>query len=508
LKGSSASNEILDPKQSRIVNGNLSNPTSRSFYVKSAYDQYEYTADVLCGATLIAPDIVITAAHCQGAFNNGVLVLDENTNDFTRLLPIDHQRRHPEWAINRDSLNFDILLLRLATPLTSTDVAQPIQINTNSIYPSNGQRLKAYGFGLTEDEIISPKLIEADVTYINNDECWGRGIQFNNVMKGEDVMCTDPFGGKTATCLGDSGGPLTDESGKTLMGVISFGSGCEADSIPDGHVRLSEVSDWVEQQICSLSAVPPVGCPLDTTSWDSQAVQISIDFSHDFFPEETTFAVRNKENLEIVYAGPEYIPSRNGHYKSMLYLLPGEYTFEVYDITGNGLVSGLVQNTVLEDGSWTLSALYDDYTETELASGGPTFNDQQVTKFIVSERGISNNDVGVSKEMDACLVKIELENNIGASYSTKCECKMNETLDQVQLTCKDANNQQCGANHESCYLSSQCCSGRRCSTVIGSSNGKCRSSAPSINRNNIKIGGTNIGGAASRVGRNSNLRGR
>jgi len=227
-----------------------------------------------------------------------------------------------------------------------------------------------------------------------------------------------------------------------------------------------------------------------------------------FFPEETTFAVRNKENLEIVYAGPEYIPSRNGHYKSMLYLLPGEYTFEVYDITGNGLVSGLVQNTVPEDGSWTLSALYDDYTETELASGGPTFNDQQVTKFIVSERGISNKDVGVSKEMDACLVKIELENNIGASYSTKCECTMNETLDQVQLTCKDANNEQCGANHESCYLSSQCCSGRRCSTVIGSSNGKCRSSAPSINRNNIKIGGTNIGGAASRVGRNSNLRGR
>ena len=107
--------------------------------------------------------------------------------------------------------------MRLATPLTSTDVAQPIQINTNSIYPSNGQRLKAYGFGLTENEIISPKLIEADVTYINNDECWGRGIQFNNVMKGEDVMCTDPFGGKTATCLGDCGGPLTDEAGKLLM---------------------------------------------------------------------------------------------------------------------------------------------------------------------------------------------------------------------------------------------------------------------------------------------------
>lgn len=392
-------------------------------------------------------------------------------------------------------------LLRLTIPLTSTDVAKPIQINANSYYPSNGQILKAYGFGLTENEVVSQNLKEADVTYINNDECWGRGIQFNNVMKGEDVMCTDPFG-DTATCLGDSGGPLTDESGTTLVGVISFGSGCEADNIPDGHVRLSEVSDWVEQQICSLSAVPPTDC-VDITSRDSQAVQMKIDFSHDFFPEDTTFAVRSKETLEIVYAGPEYIPTRNGSYESTLYLLPGEYTFEVYDVAGNGLVSGWVQNSMREDGSWTMYALYDDYTETEVARGGANFNDQQVTKLIVSERvisnNISNNSVGISKEMDQCLAKKEMEDTIGASYLTNCECGMNDILGVIQLTCNDANNERCGANYNVCNSDSDCCSGRRCNS------GMCRSSAPTTNRNDNKIGGTNIGGAASRTGR-GNLR--
>tara|TARA_B110001450_G_C17267727_1_gene338199 strand:+ start:32 stop:298 length:267 start_codon:yes stop_codon:yes gene_type:complete len=49
-------------KEPRIVNGDRSFPTSRNFYVKSAYDQIGSTADVLCGATLIAPDIIITAA--------------------------------------------------------------------------------------------------------------------------------------------------------------------------------------------------------------------------------------------------------------------------------------------------------------------------------------------------------------------------------------------------------------------------------------------------------------
>merc|ERR1711957_997477 len=115
---------------------------------------------------------------------------------------------------------------------------------------------------------------------------------------------------------------------------------------------------------------------------------------------------------------------------------------------------------------------------------------------------ISNNIVGISKEMDACLAKVQLEDTIGASYLTKCECEMNETLGTIQLTCNDANNEQCGPNHDSCNSDSDCCSGRRCNS------GMCRSSAPSTSRNNNKIGGTNIGGAASRAGRSSgNLRG-
>ena len=83
--------------------------------------------------------------------------------------------------------------MRLTTPLASTDVAKPISINSNSFYPSKKQSLKAYGFGLTETNAVSDYLREADVTYISNDECWGRGISFNNVLKSEEVMCTDPF---------------------------------------------------------------------------------------------------------------------------------------------------------------------------------------------------------------------------------------------------------------------------------------------------------------------------
>ena len=46
----------------RIVNGDKSEPSSRSFFAKAGYDQYTFTSEILCGATLINSDIAITAA--------------------------------------------------------------------------------------------------------------------------------------------------------------------------------------------------------------------------------------------------------------------------------------------------------------------------------------------------------------------------------------------------------------------------------------------------------------
>ena len=67
-----AENQLEDPlallsgdipaRNSRIVNGQKSNPSSRSFYAKAGYDEYSFTPEILCGATLINSDIAITAA--------------------------------------------------------------------------------------------------------------------------------------------------------------------------------------------------------------------------------------------------------------------------------------------------------------------------------------------------------------------------------------------------------------------------------------------------------------
>lgn len=455
-------------------------------------------------------DIVETSnSHCQGAFNSGALLLDPNTNDYTRLVPINRQIRHPGWTISRKNLNYDVLVMRLESPLLESDVAQPILINKDSFYPSRHQSLMAYGYGVTEDQVASEYLREAEVTYISNDDCWGRGISFNNVMKSEEVMCTDPYDDKTATCLGDSGGPLTDFSRTTLVGVISFGSGCEADRIPDGHVRISEVHDWIEDQICLLSANPPASCG-NKVPLDPQSVEVVIDFTHDFYPEHTSFAIKNKKTQEIVYAGPEYIPTRNGNHRETVFLLPGDYSFDVYDIQGNGLQSSQ------GNGSWKILALYDGATETEIATGGADFNNQQVTRFVLGERTfpLDDNDIEdtspdtnvsiIMQQLDKCLEAKTSQLANEEMFSSACSCVASPSSQDIVLSCFHESGVVCAHKYQSCSTSDDCCGEFECET------GKCGREARvpvSLGRDRNRISGSSAsGGAATRGPGRHNLR--
>ena len=318
-------------------------------------------------------------------------------------------------------------------------------------------------------------------------------------MKSEEVMCTDPYADRTATCLGDSGGPLTDTTGSTLVGVISFGSGCEADHIPDGHVRISEVHDWIQDQICSLSANKPDSCSGNMTPRDPRAIEVVIDFTHDFYPEHTTFAIRSKETLQNVYAGPEYIPTRDGNHKESLFLLPGEYTFDVFDVEGNGLESAN------GDGFWKLYALYDGSTETEIANGGPSFRSQQVTKFVVAEIKAPINDVEdtaangvvvdiVSDEMRKCLDARDSELASPDMVSSTCACERSQKSDEIVLGCfhDNSDREPCRYKYQTCSNPNDCCGERTCMA------GKCRSSAlVTTGRENNRLSLGSAGGAAA-----------
>lgn len=140
----------------RIINGDsaLASPAVY-FFARPARDDLRYTSDPICGATLIHSDILVTAAHCFGAFHYGALLYDASSKTFSRNISINRQVRHPQWdfygiGIDAGKLNFDVMVLRLETPVPQDDsVVRPISFNSDSTVPKMDDSLTIYGFGKT-----------------------------------------------------------------------------------------------------------------------------------------------------------------------------------------------------------------------------------------------------------------------------------------------------------------------------------------------------------------------
>ena len=102
--------EQQQQKRKLIVNGNDADPQNYKYFAVSGEGSFFLAGETRCGASLVHPDILVSAAHCQGAFNYEVLMYNEEDNDFTRSVDIVEQRRFPDYNIDNSLLNFDVLV--------------------------------------------------------------------------------------------------------------------------------------------------------------------------------------------------------------------------------------------------------------------------------------------------------------------------------------------------------------------------------------------------------------
>jgi len=217
--------------------------------------EYPYFVDINgCGASLIAPQVVLSAAHCASAEPTGseVLVNAYKRGEATHGAierAVASQALHPGY--DDFTLENDFMLLHLDQPVTTT-TSVVLSLNENPIIPSDGQDLTVVGVGTTssggDQASTLQELVVPTVSLENcNDE-----NSYNGDIIDEVMICAGVDEGGIDSCQGDSGGPIVVVSGNQhiQVGVVSWGSGCADANYPGVYARVSSSMDWIKFVTC------------------------------------------------------------------------------------------------------------------------------------------------------------------------------------------------------------------------------------------------------------------
>lgn len=222
-------------QESRIVGG-----------VATTIDHVPYLVQLLdngrffCGGTLVKPNFVVTAAHCVQGVPPGRLTVVAGASRLTDagVRSKVYKVMTPN-AFSRSTMNVDVAVLKLSTPLTGQNVKT---IGLCSKSWSAGASLKVSGWGLTAENSnsVSQQVRTVNVNAIAKDTCATRYRGVSSLTA--SMTCASVPGLKDA-CLGDSGGPaiLNGE----LCGIVSWGVGCARNAYPGVYTNVVNVRQFI-----------------------------------------------------------------------------------------------------------------------------------------------------------------------------------------------------------------------------------------------------------------------
>jgi secreted trypsin-like serine protease len=238
-----------------IIGGGAASPGEYPFMVgllrRNTADRYQAQ---FCGGSLIADDLVLTAAHCVAdgpPANRLDLLIGTNRLATPGGERIHASAIHIHPGYNPQTSGNDIAVVELAEPSTLGETIPNIQAGQFDLWdPGTVATVIGWGDRDRRDATVNfpVRLYEVTVPIVSNPQC--RNAYGAAFIATKMVCAGDLANGGRDSCQGDSGGPLfvpDGGSGWVQVGIVSFGIGCGIRRFPGVYTRLARYEAFVEQ---------------------------------------------------------------------------------------------------------------------------------------------------------------------------------------------------------------------------------------------------------------------
>lgn len=267
-----------------IVNGQLAEESAIPTYAQLIYagDGKEMHD---CGATVLDRDWVMTAAHCvwdTPTSQEEGKVVTHHPSVFKVYHPATKELRGADQVVVPDATyaerwRKDIALVKLREPLSTAaqmtlpTAAMPIVRSGHGVVWGKGQHNQQTGASIAKADYTKLQLRKAQVP-INKPEFCG------NPTYGKNLLCAEApsqHGTSPASCVGDSGGPLTlfsdDPKQQIQLGVVSHTQQVPGRPFcggqPTWYTPVNVWANWIKDQVPgakfgTFSVNPSTGVPV------------------------------------------------------------------------------------------------------------------------------------------------------------------------------------------------------------------------------------------------------